>query len=233
MSVSRAHPELPRKPVALAVRILLVRLRFLAVPLVAFLLVAFWPVLRNLSETLTRHRHDPAAEAISQNTEYFCPMCPGVVSDWPGKCPVCNMALVRRQRGEAVALPNGVVARMQLSPYRVQLAGIQTTEIAYRPLVREVEASGFVEAGGTGGADRVCVRAEVFSRDLPLLPKGAEAKVTCDAFPGRDPFPGKVRQVGAEFAGGRAVLRAVIDLDNPGQELRPGMFVHVRVRLPV
>ncbi len=54
-------------------------------------------------------------------------MDPGIVSDWPGKCGICNMALVRRKRGEAVALPDGVIARMQLSPYRIQLAGIQTS----------------------------------------------------------------------------------------------------------
>ena len=68
----------------------------------------------------------PRSSAVSADTEYFCPMDPGVVSDWPGRCGICNMALVRRKRGEAVALPDGVVARMQLSPYRIQLAGIQT-----------------------------------------------------------------------------------------------------------
>ena len=30
----------------------------------------------------------------------FCPMDPGVLSDWPGKCSICYMALVRREKGD-------------------------------------------------------------------------------------------------------------------------------------
>src|SRR5262245_54012636 len=97
-----------------AVRIALVRLRFLFVLVAVALLVGYWDVVRNHWDKLTR---SPAAtdRPLSADTEYWCPMCPGVVSDWPGKCSVCNMALVRRQKGEMVPLPNGVVARMQLS----------------------------------------------------------------------------------------------------------------------
>jgi hypothetical protein len=222
------------RPLALAGRVLLVRLRFLAVPLVAFALVASWPVLRNDWDTLTRHDHgaEAGASSISQDTEYFCPMCPGVVSDWPGKCPVCNMTLVRRKRGEAAPLPDGVIARMQLSPYRVQLAGIDTSPVGYRPLVREVEACGFIESDGEDPG-RLWVRPEVFTRDLPLLHEGAAAEVTCDAFPGHAPFPARVRRVGAIAAGGRSVLRAHVALEGPARELRPGMLVTVHVKVPV
>ena len=44
----------PRRPLSLAARILLVRLRFLAVPVVAFVLVASWPLLHNRWDKLTR-----------------------------------------------------------------------------------------------------------------------------------------------------------------------------------
>jgi hypothetical protein len=228
MSAAEPTPGPPARPAALAVRILLVRLRFLAVPLVAFLLVVSWPVLRNAWDTLTRQRHTLAADSVSQDTEYFCPMCPGVLSEWPGKCPVCNMALVPRKHGDAAALPDGVVARMQLSPYRVQLAGIQTSEVAYQPLAREVEACGFVEAAGVG---QLRVRPEVFTRDVPLLRDGAVAEVSCDAFPDHAPFTGKVGPVDADSAAGRAVLRARIAIDDPEHELQPGLFVTVRVRV--
>jgi hypothetical protein len=219
----------------LAARVLLVRLRFLAVPVIAFLLVASWPVLHNTWDTLTRHLRggDAALGTISQDTEYFCPMCPGVLSDWPGKCPVCNMALVRRKRGEAVALPDGVIARMQLSPYRVQLAGIRTSEVAYRPLMRTMEAGGFLENEGNVDAARLCVRPVVFTRDLPLLTEGASALVTCDAFPGHAPFTGKVRGIGAEVAAGRGTLRACVMVEDPDRQLRAGLYVLVRVELPV
>ncbi|MGH8165487.1 MAG: heavy metal-binding domain-containing protein, partial [Rhodanobacteraceae bacterium] len=101
-----------------------VRLRFALVLVAAFLFVGKWDVLRNYWETLTSSMAEkPLAGAVSPDTEYFCPMCPGVIAEWPSKCSVCNMPLVRRLKGEAVQLPDGVLSRMQLSPYRVQLAG--------------------------------------------------------------------------------------------------------------
>ena len=75
-------------------------------------------------------------------------MDPGVVSHGPGRCGVCNMALVRRKRGDAVMLPDGVVARMQLSPYRVQLAGIRTAPLGYHPMNREWSALGLLSREG-------------------------------------------------------------------------------------
>jgi Cu+-exporting ATPase len=38
--------------------------------------------------------HEPAA-APAKAAKYFCPMCDGVVSDKPGACPMCGMALER------------------------------------------------------------------------------------------------------------------------------------------
>lgn len=34
-----------------------------------------------------------AAEPVPEGATYFCPMCPGVVSDHPASCPICGMAL--------------------------------------------------------------------------------------------------------------------------------------------
>src|SRR5438045_5103741 len=132
-----------------AARLVLVRLRFVVVFLVLLVVVGYWDHLRNYWDRLTQAAIAPPT-AISPHTEYWCPMCPGVLSDWPGKCPVCNMNLVRRKKGEAVPLPDGVFVRMQLSPYRVQLAGIQTAAVEYRPLVQEFTATGFVEPTETG-----------------------------------------------------------------------------------
>src|SRR5579884_1304925 len=200
MAADGPRPDARTRPAVLALRILLVRLRFLAMPVVAFLLVASWPVLQNGWETVTRHRHgpEPGSDAVSPDTEYWCPMCPGVVSEWPGKCPVCNMALVQRKRGEAVPLPDGVVARMQLSPYLIQLAGIQTSPVEYRPLTYEPEFAGLVQddeprLGDAGRA--VLVKAEAFAKDLAFLKEGQAALVSSDALPGRDPWPAKVRSL--------------------------------------
>src|SRR5690349_16762623 len=118
-SVSRRSGPTARS----VLRAVQVRLRIPAVLLVSALVVGRWEVIRNYWDRLTRFGTgaDLSGQAVSSDTEYFCPMDPGVLSNWPGKCGICNMALVRRKRGEAVALPDGVVARMQLSPYRIQL----------------------------------------------------------------------------------------------------------------
>src|SRR5262249_13175692 len=99
-----------------------VRLRIPAILLIAALVVGRWDVIRNYWDKLTwsGRAENAAMRAVSSDTEYFCPMDPGVVSGWSGKCGICNMALVRRKRGEPVVLPDGVIARMQLSPYRIQ-----------------------------------------------------------------------------------------------------------------
>src|SRR5262249_15752835 len=127
-----------------------VRLRLPIVLILAAIVVGQWDLIRNYWSRLTRviHPESIALQAVSSDTEYFCPMDPGVISDWPTKCGVCNMSLVRRKRGEAVAMPDGVVARMQLSPNRIQLAGIQTAPASFRALALEYESTGLVTIDG-------------------------------------------------------------------------------------
>src|SRR5258707_10523223 len=94
----------PVPRMALVARAIQVRLRFVVVLVVAFLVVGMWGSLTNYWDTLTHQfKGSHASEhAVSADTEYFCPMDPGVISDWPAICPVCNMDLVRRTKGEAV-----------------------------------------------------------------------------------------------------------------------------------
>jgi len=118
-------------------RILQIRLRLLLAVLAVFALGAGWRTMGERWDELMgwlAHRGH-AAPSVGVQVEFFCPMCPGVLSTWPEKCPVCKMPLVRRSKMDAAGLPDGVIARMQLTPYRVQLAGIRTSEVAYRPLL--------------------------------------------------------------------------------------------------
>ena len=62
------------------------------------------------------------------------------------------MPLSKRKKGERTTkpLPAGVVNRVQLSPYRVVLAGVQTWRVDYQPLTKEITAVGYVEFNERG-----------------------------------------------------------------------------------
>jgi multidrug efflux pump subunit AcrA (membrane-fusion protein) len=55
------------------------------------------------------------------------------------------MPLTRRKKGEKEVLPAGVIARVQLAPFRIQQAGIRTVAIGYAPLAETLRTVGFVE----------------------------------------------------------------------------------------
>src|SRR5947207_38450 len=164
----------PWRWLATALRISNVRLRFFLILLALFLVVGQWDTLWNYWEKLSRDAfgHKTSPQAVSSDIEYWCPMCPGVVSDWPAKCPVCNMTLVQRKKHEMVPLPDGIVSRMQLSPYRIQLAGIRTSAVTYQPLFQETTTGGYVDEDGT-------VTAEIFDRDLSFVREGQPVTASC------------------------------------------------------
>lgn len=231
---------------AKAVAIAEVRLRLLVVLLVGFIVVGQWETLRTYWERLTTAA-GATPSVISSDTEFFCPMCPGVVSDWPSKCSVCNMGLVRRKKGEAIQLPDGVVARMQLSPYRVQLAGIATSEIGYRPLAREVIAPGRVaERDEASAADRpLMIEVLVRERELAFISVGQAAEVTSEAF-GTHRWQARVTEIGDHVTPSRLVpVRLIIEAaddehseaENASGErvgrLLPGMSVVARLASPI
>jgi hypothetical protein len=233
MSVSESMPAPDSSPPApsvprLVFRALQVRLRFIAVLAVAFLLVGRWDTVRGYWERLTRAATSPTADPpTAAGFEYFCPMDPGVVSDGPNKCGICNMSLVYRKKGEATPLPSGVVARMQVSPYRLQLAGVQTSPIGYQPLARDLEAAGKVT--DRDGA-RALAALEVFPIDVPLVSAGLKITATADAA-GRRAFTGTVTRVSNPTAGGSARVAAAID--DPEGVLQPGAMLSARIASPI
>ncbi|HEY2249936.1 MAG TPA: heavy metal-binding domain-containing protein, partial [Planctomycetaceae bacterium] len=124
----------------------LARLRFIAVLAAIGLVITQWDLLSAHYDKWTRPS-GPLAGAAG-DVEWFCPMHPTVIRDNPKeKCPICFMPLSKRKKGETheEALPAGVVTRVQLSPYRVVLAGIHTFRVDYVPLSKEITAVGYVE----------------------------------------------------------------------------------------
>ncbi len=129
----------------------LARLRFVVVLVAIGAGITQWDTLVAHYEKWTR----PAGDAVhvAGDVEWFCPMHPSVVRDnGKEKCPVCFMPLSKRKKGKDrdEALPAGIVSRVQLSPYRVVLAGVQTWRVDYVPLTKQISAVGYVDFNERG-----------------------------------------------------------------------------------
>ena len=107
-----------------------VRFRFAFAIVALGVLMAIWPWLLGAWETvLAKWSSSFTESSVSVDKEFFCPMDPGVISVWPAICPICNMDLIPRKRADADMSPEGAVPRMQITPYRVQLAGVRTAPV--------------------------------------------------------------------------------------------------------
>jgi Cu(I)/Ag(I) efflux system membrane fusion protein len=124
----------------------LARLRFIAVLVAIGAVITQWDRLSAHYDKWTRPAGAPASAA--GDAEWHCPMHPSVIRDNPkDKCPICFMPLSKRTKGAGhdEPLPAGIVNRVQLSPYRVVLAGIKTFQVDYQQLTKEITAVGYVE----------------------------------------------------------------------------------------
>jgi multidrug efflux pump subunit AcrA (membrane-fusion protein) len=123
------------------------RLRFVVILAAVGGVLVYWDTLKAHYEKWTRPLESDATVA-GPIIEYWCPMHPTIIREQPDKCPICGMPLSKRKKGGAQAeepLPPGVVSRVQLTPYRVALAGIQTVPLDYQALTKEIRTIGFVE----------------------------------------------------------------------------------------
>jgi len=140
-----------RRQASAVLRILFARLRFLSVFLIVGFIVGYWDDIKNHYDKWTRPplAPDALAEAAKSDVEYYCAMDTNIRRSEPGNCPICSMPLVKRKKGQQMQLPDDVLARVQLSPQRISLAGIQTTAVEPRHLVRQIHAVGILDYNET------------------------------------------------------------------------------------
>jgi membrane fusion protein, copper/silver efflux system len=130
----------------------LARLRFIAILVVIGVIITQWDTLAAYYDKWTRPDNG-ADVAVGSDIEYFCPMHPSIIRDNNKEvCPICFMPLAKRKKGAAQqeALPAGIVNRVQLSPYRVVLAGVQTWPVEYVPLTKDIHTVGYIEFNERG-----------------------------------------------------------------------------------
>jgi Cu(I)/Ag(I) efflux system membrane fusion protein/cobalt-zinc-cadmium efflux system membrane fusion protein len=78
----------------------------------------------------------------------------------------------------------------------------------------------------------VWVLAQVFQSDAGKIKPGDPAEVTVDAYPGKV-FNGRVEYILPQLDMNTRTLPVRLVFPNPGLKLRPGMYINVRVKLPM
>jgi Cu(I)/Ag(I) efflux system membrane fusion protein len=132
-----------------AVRIINVRLRFILLMVIVGVLAAKW---ETIVDHYDRWQHPPTTQAAAE-VEYYCPMHPSVVKDHPGNCPFCGMVLSQRPiTTQPASLPAGALARVNLSPRKLELGRVSTDPVEYRLLSNEIRAVGSIDYDQTSQA---------------------------------------------------------------------------------
>ena len=134
-----SEPELTgRQKLWLVGLVIMKRVRFIAILAGVGLFIAQWDTVKSHWDRWT-HPRAAAGRELPPGQEFFCSMDPQVVrttyepnGDVPN-CPICGMPLSIRAKGQKEELPAGITGRVRLSPERVQMAGIKTVAVDYRP----------------------------------------------------------------------------------------------------
>jgi len=170
----------------------------------------------------------PAPRVTAAARRYQCAMHPQIVSDRPGRCPICGMELTAVQEPAATPAPPPATATspvpgrtsFTLSRARQQLIGVRRARVGVRPLRIAVRANGTV-AYDPGLFEALIeyqqalrARAALAGSTLPEAQAGADALVRASAI--------RLRQKGASEQQVAAIARgdtAPLNLLLPGKSV--------------
>ena len=79
---------------------------------------------------------------------------------------------------------------------------------------------------------RVWVQADIYEYEMALLKVGQHAKLTVDAYPGRN-WSGKVAYIYPFLEEDTRTLKVRFEFNNPGFALKPNMFANVELHIPL
>ena len=87
--------------------------------------------------------HGAATDSQTAKEYYTCPMHPSVISDRPGACPVCGMALVRKKAEPGISPAD--LKSVTLSPAQRVMANVSTVAARRRHFQHTMSAVGVID----------------------------------------------------------------------------------------
>ncbi len=95
----------------------------------------------------TGHAKEGAKDS-KKNTIWTCSMHPQIRKDQPGRCPICEMALVPAESEHAGE--EGGAPQLNFSEHALAMASVETAVVEHRELTKELRAFGMIEFNEQG-----------------------------------------------------------------------------------
>ncbi len=102
-------------------------------------------ILALLLITALNREHQPySVKSDKSEAKYFCPMHPSIVSDKPGRCPICGMELQPFQKQKTDLSSHRDRAAVSLTTQQQKLLGLTTAIVGKRDLTQSLRVRGSI-----------------------------------------------------------------------------------------